>query len=117
MAEPSCEMCGKPAVPTALGTLFCSGCAQRYCEFLCRRCGQRVVHHREFLNQSPWFASQVCSMCELQERLAAIPEADREAIRAATGRGTLAGVKAARERLGWSIPDAVSAVELLRDRG
>jgi hypothetical protein len=117
LAEPSCEMCGKPAVPTPLGTMLCPGCARRYREFLCRRCGQRVIGHSEYLDQFPWLASGICSTCQIQERLAGIPEADRAAIRDAAGRGTLAAVKEARKRLGWSITDAVSVVELLRDRG
>lgn len=117
MTESSCEMCGKLAVPTALGTVLCAVCSRRYGEFLCRGCGQRVLYLHESLKWAPWLASEVCSTCRIRERLAGIPEADREAIRAATGRGTIAGIKEARERLGWSIHEAVLAVELLRNWG
>jgi hypothetical protein len=117
VAEPSCEMCGKPAVPTPLGTMLCSGCARRYGESLCRCCGQRVLHLRESPEQPSRLASHTCETCQIRVRVAGIPEPDREAIRAAAGRGTLIGVKEVRERLGWSIREAVSAVELLRNSG
>ncbi len=58
----------------------------------------------------------ICSFCHMRERLTGIPDADREAIRLAASRGTLVGIKEVRRRLGWSIREAIDAVELLRDR-
>ncbi len=61
-------------------------------------------------------SATICSFCAMRERLAGLPQADREAIHLAANRGTLAGIKEIRRRLGWSIREAVDAVELLRVR-
>jgi hypothetical protein len=49
----------------------------------------------------------------MRERADALPAVDVEAIRAAARGGVLPGIKVARERLGWSLNDAVSLVQVL----
>jgi hypothetical protein len=61
----------------------------------------------------PELASGVCSTCRMRERADALPAVDVEAIRAVARAGVLPAVKVARERLGWSLNEAVSLVHLL----
>ncbi len=49
----------------------------------------------------------------LVDRVAALTAEDREAIRVAATRGKVSAVKEFRERLGWSIPDAATAIDLV----
>ena len=62
----------------------------------------------------PEMVAGVCSLCHMRELAAALPAADRDAIVSAMERGRLPAVNAARERLGWSIGEAVSLVHVLR---
>jgi hypothetical protein len=52
----------------------------------------------------------------MRGRAEALPAADVEAILAAATGGVLPAVKVVRQRLGWSLNDAVSLVHLLRER-
>jgi hypothetical protein len=61
----------------------------------------------------PELASEVCSTCRMRERADGLPASDVAAIRAAARVGTLPAVKVARERLGWSLSEAVSLVHVL----
>jgi hypothetical protein len=82
--------------------------------FDCRRCGQRVVFVGGWAPPDhPELASGVCSTCRMRERAAGLPAADVAAIHAAARGGVLAAVKVARERLGWSLNEAVSLVHVL----
>jgi len=52
----------------------------------------------------------------MREKAERVPATDIEAILAAASVGALRAVKVARERLGWSVKDAVSLVHVLRNR-
>lgn len=117
MTESRCEMCGKPAEPTPIGALLCPSCQSEYRVFQCIRCGQRVMLHcGSAPPDHPELISRVCSTCRMRERADGLPAADVEAIVASTSGGTLAAVMVARERLGWSLREAVELVQVLRDR-
>jgi hypothetical protein len=107
-------MCGKPAKPTSLGSFLCPDCAGRYREFHCTECGQRVIYLAELTPDHPDLAADVCSLCHMRARAAALSAADRKAIHAAAKRGTLAGIRETRERLGWSHNEAVTLLLVLR---
>jgi hypothetical protein len=111
MVQQRCEICGQPAAPSPLGTLLCTTCRARYREFRCSVCRVRVLTD---ISRGLGMDDGICSTCQLRARLARISEGDREAIRMAASRGTLVGIKELRTRLGWSIREAVDAVELLR---
>ncbi len=82
--------------------------------FDCRRCGQRVTFVGGWApTDHPELASGVCSTCHMLERANSLPTADLEAIRMAARVGILPAVKVARERLGWSLKEAVSLVHVL----
>jgi hypothetical protein len=115
MKEMRREMCGKPADPTPLGALICPECRPRYREFRCGGCGEQVARLGDPTADWPEFDAGICLLCRIAERVAALTEADREAIRAAVSRGTVSAVIEVRKRPGWSIGDAAYAVELLRD--
>jgi hypothetical protein len=112
MGESRCAMCGKAVEPSSLESLLCPGCRATRRVFRCRVCGQQVMC-MGVLDDDPMLASAVCSTCTMRARAATIGIADREAIRAAADRGVLAAVKVARERLGWSLSEAVSLVHVL----
>jgi phage FluMu protein Com len=107
-----CEKCGKRADPTASGAVFCDGC--RGWVYRCSQCenmtlfGQADPH----LDEAIW----LCARCETQNRLADVPEEDKTAIRTAARSEFLAGVKEARNRLGWSLNQSVEAVHALCDQ-
>ncbi len=115
VTEPRCEMCGKSAHPTDLGSLLCPGCRARYREFHCRGCGQRVMCLAEVAGDDLDVAAGVCADCHMRARAAALPAADREAIRAAAVRGSLAGLREAQTRLGWSLSEARTLGHVLRN--
>ena len=82
--------------------------------FDCRRCGQRVTFVGGWAPPDhPELASGVCSTCRMRERADSLPATDVEAIRTAARVGILPAVKVARERLGWSLNEAVSLVHVL----
>jgi hypothetical protein len=55
--------------------------------------------------------TDVCSRCDLRERLDAVPAEKREAIRAVRAKGgELAALDVARELLGWELDDELAAV-------
>jgi hypothetical protein len=73
-----------------------------------------VVYLAESVADHPEVAAGICSLCHMRERVTSLAEVDREAIVLAAKQGTLAGVKEVKERLGWSIGEAVTAVHVLR---
>jgi hypothetical protein len=110
-------MCGKPAELTPLGALLCPTCQSRDQVHRCIRCGQRVVFAGGWAPPDhPELVSRVCSTCRMRERADGLPAADVEAILAAASGGILPAVMVVRERLGWSLNEAVSLVHVLRDR-
>lgn len=115
MTDERCEMCGKAAERTALGSLLCPGCRIRYQEFICQRCGQRVMYLDETATEHPEFAAGICATCRIRERADVLGSADRKAILAAARQGVVRGVKEARDRLGWSISEATSLIHVLLD--
>jgi hypothetical protein len=108
-------MCGKAAERTALGSLLCAVCRMRCQEFNCQRCGQRVMYLDEIATEHLEFAAGTCGTCRIWERADALGAADRSAILAAARQGVVRGVKEARDRLGWSIGEAASLVQVLLD--
>ena len=107
-AGPRCHICGNPAKGTLCSSPACLDCLERYEEYQCAGCGLtvRILKTEEH--------TDVCSDCDLRARLAQVSEPDRRAIRTATEEGgMLAGVDAVRERLDWSLHDAMSAVREL----
>jgi hypothetical protein len=109
-----CEIYGRPAEPTPLGSWICPDCRSRYRQFRCIQCGERVARLGDPFTDWPEFAAGICSDCRIRERVAALSAEDREVIRFAVSRGTVSAVKEMRGWLGWSIPEAVTAVELMR---
>ncbi len=113
MTELRCNRCGGPADLIPIGPKGVAAC--RSCDQVlrCIRCGQFVVFFGGRLPDHPELSSGVCTTCRMRERADHLPAADLEAIRAAASGGVLPAVKFVRERLGWSIHDAVSLVHLL----
>ena len=70
-----CDMCGRTSTPSREGLLLCVGCLERYDEQFCSRCGIRWVVSKTIAH------SDVCSLCELRERVKELPKEQREAIR------------------------------------
>ncbi len=90
--------------------MFCSDCQERYDEYLCSRCGQRVVYLRGGELSNP------CCHCVLRARLNELPNEDREAIRGLVNSGRrIEAIKEARRILELSIGDASFVVEQLRE--
>jgi hypothetical protein len=113
MAELRCEMCGKPGQDIGLGARLCLACQDCYAVERCPGCGERVMYHREL--RGTIGPGGVCFECHMRDRLSRGSEDDLEVIRAeAQLRGPVAGVREMRRLLGWSIPEAVSAIEILR---
>jgi len=113
VTELRCDRCGGPADLIPIGPKGVAAC--RSCDRVlrCIRCGQFVVFFGGRPPDDPELASGVCSTCRMRERADGLPAADLEAIRAAAKGGILPAVKVARERLGWSLQDAVSLVHVL----
>lgn len=108
-AGPRCQMCANPGKGTLGASPMCVNCLERYEDYQCSRCGiiVRILKTRQH--------ADVCWYCDLRIRLSQVSEADREAIRIATKEGgTLAGLDAVEERLGWSLHDAMAAIRELR---
>jgi hypothetical protein len=110
-----CEICGRPAKPTPLGSWICPDCRSRYRQFRCIQCAERVARLGDPVVDWPEFAVGICSVCQVRERVAVLSAEDWEAIRVAASRGTVSAIKEMRERLGWSILEAVTSVELMRN--
>jgi hypothetical protein len=112
VAQLQCEKCGKKADSTASGAVLCDDC--RSWVYQCNQCGQMALFSQvdTHLDEANW----LCSRCETQNRLAKVPDEDKEAIRTAACTEFLAGVKEARNRLGWSLNESVAAVHALCDQ-
>jgi hypothetical protein len=61
----------------------------------------------------PGLAAGVCTFCHMRSVAAALPASDLDAIRVAAECSTLAAVKEARERLGWSLREAILLVHAM----
>jgi hypothetical protein len=108
-AGPRCEICGNPAKGWLDSSQLCSKCLDRYMTYQCSRCKSRVLILKTVDH------TDMCWLCDLQTRLEAVSESDREAIRTAaiTG-GECAGIDAVIRLLGWGLHDAVAAVKALK---
>jgi hypothetical protein len=104
-----CCICGNPAKCTLGSSPLCLNCLERYEDYECSRCGVAV----RILKTEPH--TDICWRCDVRSKLAMVSEADRQAIRTATmERGTAAGLNAVVNLLGWSLHDAMWAVQELR---
>ena len=112
MTELLCGKCGRPVDLIPIGPKGIAACRSCDSVLCCTRCGQFTVFFGGRPPDHPELASGVCSRCQLRERAEALPMEDVVAIRAAATIGVLPAVKMARERLGWSLQDAVSLVHL-----
>jgi hypothetical protein len=110
-----CEICGKAADLTALGSRLCPSCAARYREFRCSSCGQRVMYLVEFATLVLGVAENSCGTCSLRNRLSELAKNDREAILSAAANGKFFGIKEIQARLGWSLREAVEAIQILQE--
>ena len=89
--------------------MFCAGCRERYDEYRCTRCGQRVVILRDIEH------SDICSLCDLRARVNGLAEEEREAIRWLAKSGQrLQAIKEAKRILGVSLGDAAFVAEELK---
>jgi hypothetical protein len=117
MNELRCELCGDLAHLTPLGALLCSKCESGNQVYHCIRCGQRVIFPGRWVpSDHPELLSRICSTCRMRERADGLMTADVEAVLEAASGGVLPAVKVVRERLGWSLNEAVSLVWVLLDR-
>ncbi|HEY2840451.1 MAG TPA: hypothetical protein VGJ26_14945 [Pirellulales bacterium] len=108
MVEPRCEVCGKSATPSLLGSMFCADCQERYEDYHCLHCGQRVVILREIEH------SDVCSSCFLRARIDGLEERQRAALRQLVKSGQrFEAIKMAKQMLGVSIGDAAFVTDEL----
>jgi hypothetical protein len=107
-----CELCGKVAETTDGGASLCSDCRARWHVLYCGRCGVRSQWSADH-SHLPDAASYVCSFCLMSDRLNALDDADRDAIRDALAQGMLVAIKEMRARFGWSIHEGNIAVALL----
>ena len=104
-----CEICGNPAgEATSSGTRLCAECARQYSETFCSVCGVRILD-----DASDKFTK--CHICGMRERIARLSELDRDAIRSAANVGGILGIKAVRDRLGWTISEAQLALQVIVD--
>jgi hypothetical protein len=112
VAELLCEQCGKQVDTMASGPILCDGC--RGWVYRCNQCGDMTLFGQADtqLDKASW----LCTRCETQNRLAKVPDEDKDAIRTAACSEFLAGVKEARNRLGWSLNESVDAVHALCDQ-
>jgi hypothetical protein len=113
VTELRCNRCGGPADLVPIGPKGFSAC--RSCDQVlkCIRCGQFVVFCGGRPPDHPELASGVCSECRMRERADGLQEADLKAILAAASSGVIPAIKVVRERLGWSLQDAVSLLNVL----
>jgi hypothetical protein len=110
-AGPRCGICGKPASGASTLSPRCAACLERYEDYVCSSCGGHVCIRRTVDH------TDICDSCALSRRLAAVPEADREAIRRiSVERGEISGMREAMRLLGCSLADAVAAVNELTRR-
>jgi uncharacterized Zn finger protein (UPF0148 family) len=109
LLETRCDFCGKPAKRSRLGSMFCAGCQERYDEYLCSGCGQRVVILRDIGH------TDICSLCDLRARVNGLPKEEREAIRRLAKSGQrLEAIKETKRILGVSLGDAALVAEDLK---
>jgi hypothetical protein len=100
-------MCGKPAEPTPLGSLLCPACCERYGEFLCGKCSERVMYLHDFADL-PGIAAGLCCACHADQHLGTLTDQQREQLDALIlDRKILMGMKRIREALGVRIHEAI----------
>ena len=108
-AGPRCHICGNPATAMMESWPTCVRCSEGYVYSPCTHCGvkSRIKETDR--------VTYICYHCDMRERLNAVPEEHRLAIRAATVEGgKLRGLKKAKELLGWGLHDALQAVQAFR---
>ena len=105
-----CEICGEPALATALGGRLCD--LHRPNERQCTRCGVRIWAWPEPLEFDP------CSTCRFRQRIPAMMESMTEAEREVVSQHMEAGhrinaIKAFRETLNLLLKEAIELCFLL----
>lgn len=105
-----CEFCGAEVTSlTALGSRFCNGCKEKYNEFLCDRCGQRVVQNKNFVFE----LQTTCSDCQMRDKIKQLSPEHRENIMAYVRIGhRIHAIKEARKHFP-KFSEAVDAVIML----
>lgn len=115
-AGPRCSTCGTPSLPDSGTTIHCPQCRERYRLYQCRGCGEHV---RGFLNGMDNLddADGRCLDCAIADRLASIPDDQREAIATVRAtKGSFSAAKIIQDLLGGSFDDAVKiAIFLLQE--
>ncbi len=138
MSELSCEKCGKPGRQVVAHNTLCVNCHERLAIERCATCGEKMTGVMEAILcdncHKPVFSCQGCGRgimyeprgaaigpgghcydCHIRDRLSWVSEANREAIRRFASKHRLAlAFDEARRLLGWSMPEAISAVLILR---
>ena len=104
----SCEICGKPGVPTTLGGYLCTDCVVRYDEYRCSRCSQRSLVLKD------WEHSDLCGLCSIMDRINGLSQEQKEAMRdLATSGDRVNAIRNAKHLLGVSVGDAAFVARML----
>jgi hypothetical protein len=112
-AGPRCDTCGTPSLPDSATTIHCPQCRERYRLYQCRGCGEYV---RGFLNGEDNLddADGRCRDCVIADRLAGVPDNQREAIyTVCVTKGPFSAAKIVQQLLGGSFDDAVKIAYFL----
>ena len=140
MSNLSCEKCGKPGRHVVAENRLCWKCHERLAIERCATCGEKMIGVMEAILCDNCHCHGVvyscegcgrgimyeprgaaigpggqCYRCYIRDRLSWVSEADREAIRRFASKHHLGlAVDEARRLLGWSMPEAIFAVLILR---
>ncbi len=142
MSKLSCEKCGKPGRHVVAHNRLCFKCHERLAIERCATCGEKMIGVMEAILCDNCHCHGVvyscegcgrgimydprgaaigpggqCYRCYIRDRLSWVSDADRDAIRRFASGNLDRAFDEARRLLGWSLPEATTAVLILRHEG